>query len=136
MSCISFMRLCSVAWCRHASVIMGAHERLPHCSLFLLMNKSVKCILTLGPFGRDTQKSHDAKNKNSVETMQWSLRFPARCKVIPSPLAHLERDPGPCSMATVSESGTIKLERFEEARCALTREIGGKLLTPLPYERP
>lgn len=61
LSCNSWARLPP-----HGLVIMGANERLPFCSWFLLMNKSVKCILTLGPFGRVSMaaKSHDAKNKN------------------------------------------------------------------------
>lgn len=77
----------STAWCRHACVIMGAHERLPLCSLFLLMNKSVKCIFTFGPFGRvsTAAKSHNAKNKNIYRNYPRSLHVPTWCEEIPSP---------------------------------------------------
>lgn len=66
-----------MAWCRHSYVVMGAHERLPSCSLFLLMNKGVKCILTFKPFGRFpiAAKSQDTKNKSAAESMQGSLYF-------------------------------------------------------------
>lgn len=59
---------------RHSCVVMGAHERLPFCSPFLLMNKGVKCILIFRPFGRFpvAAKSHDTKNKSSAESVQRS----------------------------------------------------------------
>lgn len=58
-----------MAWCRLSFVVMGAHERLLFCSVFLLMNKSVKCILKFKPFGRFyiAAKSQDAKNKSAAE---------------------------------------------------------------------
>lgn len=62
-----------MAWRRHYCVVMGAHERVPSCSLALLMTKGVKCIFTSGgPFGRFPRppvaaKSQDAKNKDVVE---------------------------------------------------------------------
>lgn len=62
-----------MAWCRHYCVVMGAHERVPSCSLVLLMTKGVKCIFTSGrPFGRFppppvAAKSQDAKNKDMVK---------------------------------------------------------------------
>lgn len=41
------------------------------------MNKSVKCILTLEPFGRvsTAAKSHDAKNKNICRNCKEAYMF-------------------------------------------------------------
>lgn len=62
---------------RHLCVVMGAHERLPFYSLFLLMNKGVKCILTFRSFGRFpiAYKSQDTKNKSAAESMQGNSYF-------------------------------------------------------------
>lgn len=82
------------------------------------------------------QKSHDAKNKNPVETIQGSLDFPTWCEAITSFLSHPGRDPGPCSRAVYSARCSIKLEMFEEGRCILTRDSRGRVHTALSYQSP
>lgn len=77
-------------------VIMGAHERLPFCSLFLLMNKGVECILTFRPFGRfpTAVKSQDTKNKSAAQSVQGSSYFQTDVRQALPLFLHPGRDPG------------------------------------------
>lgn len=90
----------SVAGCRHYCVVMGAHERVPSCSLVLLMTKGVKCIFTSGgPFGRfprplQLRKVRMLKIRTWWKSMCRARTFRAMWSN-PSVFGHLEgNDPG------------------------------------------